>query len=160
VLLPNGISTVFGPTSARIHDVGGVLQMSGLDAFLVEIQQGKPEVYCVFGDSIYNAGYLQCIRSGFKSLIPGVDITPAQKICNNRIKPCRQAIEWSYGDVENIFQICSNAKSYCMVKGCPMQTNNFVCAIYCQIATLAAITMGRTPKFKINPPVLENYLQL
>jgi hypothetical protein len=33
VLLPNGISTVFGPTLARIHDVGGVLLMSGLDAF-------------------------------------------------------------------------------------------------------------------------------
>ncbi len=61
VLLPNGISTVFGPTSARIHDVGGVLQMSGLDAFLVEIQQGKPEVYSAFGESTYNAGYLQCI---------------------------------------------------------------------------------------------------
>jgi hypothetical protein len=51
VLLPNGISTVFGPTSARIHDVGDVLLMSGLDAFLVEIQKGKPEVYCAFGDS-------------------------------------------------------------------------------------------------------------
>jgi hypothetical protein len=65
VLLPNGISTVFGPTLARIHDFCGVLQMSGLDAFLVEIQQGKPEVFCAFDDSIYNAGYLQCIRSGF-----------------------------------------------------------------------------------------------
>ncbi len=112
MLLPNGISTVFEPTSARIHDVGGVLQTSGLDAFLVEIQQGKPEIYCAFGVSTYIAGYLQCIRSGFKSLIPGVNITAAQKICNDRIKPCRQAIEWSYGDVENIFQIFSNMKSY------------------------------------------------
>ena len=34
VLLPNGISTLFGPTLARIHDVSGVLQMSSLDAFL------------------------------------------------------------------------------------------------------------------------------
>jgi hypothetical protein len=61
VLLPNGISTLFGTASARIHDIGGVLQMSSLDAFLVEIQQGKPEAYCTFGDSTYNAGYLQCI---------------------------------------------------------------------------------------------------
>ena len=61
VLLPNGIITLFGPTSAHIHDVGGVLHTSGLDAFLVEIQQGKPEVYCAFGDSTYNVGYLQCI---------------------------------------------------------------------------------------------------
>jgi hypothetical protein len=36
VLLANGISTLFGPTLARIHDVHGVLQMSGLDNFLVE----------------------------------------------------------------------------------------------------------------------------
>ena len=61
MLLPNSISTLFGPTSARIHDVGGVLLMSGLDDFLVEIQQGKLEVYGAFGDSTYNAGYLQCI---------------------------------------------------------------------------------------------------
>jgi hypothetical protein len=62
VLLPNGISTVYGPTSARIHDVGGVLQMSGLDNFLMLIQQGRPDVYSAFGDSAYNAQYLQCIR--------------------------------------------------------------------------------------------------
>ena len=61
VLLPNGISTVFGLTLACIHDVSGVLQMSNLDAFLVEIQQGKLEVYCAFGDGTYNARYLQCI---------------------------------------------------------------------------------------------------
>jgi hypothetical protein len=58
VLLPNGISTLFELASARIHDVGSVLQMSGLDDFLVEVQQGKPEVYCAFGDSTYNARYL------------------------------------------------------------------------------------------------------
>ena len=37
VLLPNGISTVFGPVSARIHDVGGVMLMSELDDFLWDI---------------------------------------------------------------------------------------------------------------------------
>jgi hypothetical protein len=37
----------------------------------------------------------------------------------SRIKPCRQAIEWSHGDVENIFQICSNAKSYRIGKRLP-----------------------------------------
>jgi hypothetical protein len=67
LLLANGISTLFGPTSAHIHDVGSVLQMIGLDAFLVEIQQGKPEVYFVFVDSLYNAGYLQFIWSEHSS---------------------------------------------------------------------------------------------
>jgi hypothetical protein len=106
VLLPNGISTVFGPTSAWIHDIGGILQISDLDNFLVQIQQGKPHVYCAFGGSAYNAQYLQCIQSYYISHIPGVAITNNKKICNNQIKPCHQAIEWSYGDVENIFRIC------------------------------------------------------
>ena len=57
--LPNGISTVFGPTSARIHDVGGVLQMSQLDNFLVALQAGQPTQYYAFGDGAYNANYLE-----------------------------------------------------------------------------------------------------
>ena len=63
VMLPNGISTVYGPTSARIHYVGGVMQMSGLDEFLVRNQEGKPHVYSAFGDPVYNAQYLQCVWS-------------------------------------------------------------------------------------------------
>ena len=74
--------------------------MSGLGNFLMLIQQGRPDVYSAFGDSAYNAQYLQCIWSYYISLIPEVDITDDQKICNNQIKPCRQAIEWSYGDIE------------------------------------------------------------
>jgi hypothetical protein len=57
--LPNGISTVFGPTSTRIHDVGGVLQMSQLDNFLVALQAGQPTQYYAFGDGAYNANYLE-----------------------------------------------------------------------------------------------------
>ncbi len=57
--LPNGISTVFGPTSARIHDVGGVLQMSQLDNFLVALQAGQPTQYYAFGDGAYTANYLE-----------------------------------------------------------------------------------------------------
>jgi hypothetical protein len=75
VMLPNGMSTIYWPTSARIHDICGVLQMSGLDNFLMQIQQGCPHVYSAFGDSTYNAGYLTCIRSYYTSLIPGVNIT-------------------------------------------------------------------------------------
>ena len=55
VMLHNGISTIYGPTSARIHDVGSVLQMSGLDNFLMQIEQGLPHVYFAFGNSTCNA---------------------------------------------------------------------------------------------------------
>jgi hypothetical protein len=58
--LPNGICTLFGPTSARIHDVGGVMQMSNLDNFLTELQADQPNKYIAFGDGAYNANYLNC----------------------------------------------------------------------------------------------------
>ena len=58
--LPNGICMVHGPTSARIHDVGGVLQMSNLDNFLTAIQAHQPQKYMAFGDSAYSANYLNC----------------------------------------------------------------------------------------------------
>ncbi len=60
VMLANGIMTIFGPVSARIHDVGGVLRMSQLDNFLSQIQQGKHFSYLAFGDGAYNAHDLNC----------------------------------------------------------------------------------------------------
>ena len=69
-------------------EYGNRLASKPVGAFLAEIQKGKPELYCAFGDSTYNAGYLQRIRSGFKSLIPGVNITTAQKICNCLVVVC------------------------------------------------------------------------
>jgi len=186
VLLPNGISTVFGPCSARIHDVGGVLQMSGLDNFLCHIQQGAEHVYCAFGDGAYAANHLRCkyiqryqtinlvldlnflssnrigIRSYYQSLIPGVDITPAQRLCNERIMPCRQTIEHGYGDVENIFRICSrpeslrigqnNSHACRQLRVCHLLVNVYVC--------LNGNKASSFTKFNCPPPSLKEYLQL
>lgn len=60
VMLPNGISTVFGPTSARPNDVAGVLRMSNLDEFLFALQQGSRRIFSLFGDGIYNVAGLHC----------------------------------------------------------------------------------------------------
>ena len=51
---PNGMSTCFGPGSARQND-RGTLTMSGLDCFLVLTQAHlPPHLQCmVFGDSIF-----------------------------------------------------------------------------------------------------------
>ncbi len=159
VLLPNGISTVFGPTSAWIHDIGGVLQMSGLDSFLVQIQQSKPQVYCAFGDSAYNAQYLQCIRSYYISPSPGEDITDDQKICNNQIKPCHQAIEWNYGDVKNYFQIFSQPQNYKLGASMPfVKAQLCICHLLSNIYTcLNGNKASSYMKFDIMPPTLEEY---
>jgi hypothetical protein len=63
VMLPNGIMTIFGPVSALIHDVSGVLQMSQLNNFLFQIQQGKDFLYLAFGDGVYSAYNLNCKSS-------------------------------------------------------------------------------------------------
>jgi hypothetical protein len=162
VILPNGISTIYGPTSARIHDVGGVLQMSGLDNFLMQIQQGHPHVYSAFGDSSCNAGYLTCIWSYYTSLIPEVNITDDQKVCNSRIKPCRQAIEWSYGDIKSIFQICSHPRNCRIGKRLPYATEQLcVCHLLSNIYTcLNGNKASSYAKFNILPPTLEDYLEL
>ena len=60
VLLPNGISTVFGPVSARRQDAG-VEALSNLNQFLIWLQRGlfwfaasgDWIFYSVFGDSAF-----------------------------------------------------------------------------------------------------------
>ena len=69
--------------------------MSGLDNFLLQLQEDEEYIYSAFGDSTYGANHLQCIRSYFKALGGGA-ATPYEIFCNRRIKPCREAIEWSY----------------------------------------------------------------
>ena len=68
MFLPNGISTLFGPVSARRNDAG-VLKISNLNEFLVGIQRGRfataagDEVFfSAFGDLAFNLG-LQCVQS-------------------------------------------------------------------------------------------------
>ncbi len=83
VLLPNGISTIFGPDSARIHNVGGIMLISGLDDFLWDIQQKMPWApYSAFGNSTYNAQHLRCTWSYYCPLIPGIPLSPQQELCN------------------------------------------------------------------------------
>ncbi len=65
VLLPNGISTVFGPVSARLHDTASMLNMSGLNRFLIQIQRNRQHRYQVMGDGVYGMGFLECVRSYF-----------------------------------------------------------------------------------------------
>jgi hypothetical protein len=70
VLLCNGISTVFGPVSARQNN-RGTLNLSGLDCFLVLIQASlHPHCRCMlFGDSIF-CGLLQNTTTYYCALLP------------------------------------------------------------------------------------------
>lgn len=83
VFLPNGITTVYGPVSARRGDAG-LLQMSNLNAFLAWLQygvfffSGSWVVYAVFGDSAFNIG-MQCLKSYYRTFTRGGQLSDDEK---------------------------------------------------------------------------------
>jgi hypothetical protein len=105
VLLPNGISTVFGPVSARQND-RGTLNLSGLDRFLTLIQASLlPELRCMlFGDSIFR-GLLQYITTYYRAIAPNLLTTEEVKI-NAAFRAARMPIEKNYGLTSCVFRIC------------------------------------------------------
>ena len=91
ILLPNGISTIFGPVSSRRADTG-VLLMSNLNNYLVELQRGRfftregAEVYYSgLSDSAFDLG-LQCIQELQRSRVRcgSREVQGIDESCENR----------------------------------------------------------------------------
>jgi len=163
VHLPNGIQTLFGPVSARPNDVGeGVLMMSGLDDFLFEIQQRKPYIYSLFGDSVYGMAGLRCIRSYFKAFGRNGRLTDYQITCNKRMKAMRQSIEWGYGDLGNIFTLCDHPRNFKLGNPTPYAQKQLrVCLLLLNIYTCLNGNKSCGYKtFNCPPPTLEWYLDI
>lgn len=161
VFLPNGMSTLFGPVSARLADVENVLQMSKLNEFLVAIQLGRQYEYQALGDGVYG-GFLRCIRSYFKSRAGEPPLTEYQHMCNVAIKKCRQSIEWNYGKVSNQFEICSHPKHNMIGKKNPYAIEQLRVA---HLLTNISICLDGDQAsghnmFDCSPPRLEEYLRL
>ena len=161
VFLPNGISTLFGPVSARVPDVSGVLQMSKLNDFLVAIQQNRQHEYQALGDLAYG-GHLRCIRTYPRALAGQPPLTDEQKKCRRAIKRCRQAIEWSYGKISRDFEICSHPKHNMIGKRNPYAIEQLrVAHLLTNISTcLKGDQASGMNMFDCAPPMLENYLRL
>ncbi len=96
VLLPNGISTVFGLVSARQNN-RGTLNLSGLDHFLTLIQASLlPQFRCMlFGDSIFR-GLLQYITTYYRAITPNL-LTAEEVKINDTFRAARMPIEKNYG---------------------------------------------------------------
>jgi len=165
IIMPNGISTVFGPVSARRADAG-VLAMGNLNEFLVELQRGRfitgagDEVFfCAFGDSAYNLG-LECIQSYYREFNRGAGLDDARARCNAAMRSVRITIEKNYGMVSTLFRICCSTEGSKIAKRspvvleqlrvCHLLTNCYVC--------LNGDQAGSTNTFNISPPSLEDYL--
>jgi hypothetical protein len=158
-MCPNGISFVFGPVSARQFDVAGVLHMSGLDQWLVAIQQGRPHIYSAFGDKVYGANGLHCIRSYFGALRQGM-LTPDEVRCNARIKACRESIEWNYGEISTIFKLAADPSNYKLGKRHPY-AHEQLRVIHLLVNMYHCFNGDKaSAMFNCRPPVLEEYLRI
>ena len=166
VFMPNGLTALFGPVSARRSDVG-VLYMSNLDAFLCFIQRGLilamvlPVLYAVFGDTAF-ALHLECVQSYYRSLGAAADLTDDQKRINLFLKRARQTIEKNYGQLANEFHICDVKPGMKLAKPNPYALEQLrVCHLMlnCKVC-LNGDQAGSTNTFGVAPPSLEQYLTL
>jgi hypothetical protein len=111
ILLPDGLSHIFGPVLARPNNVA-VLRMSNLNEFLILLQRGLcitaggvEVLFMTFGDGAYNLG-LACISSYYHAF-GGVPLTDDQDECNQHLRSARITIEKNFGMVSSFFCICN-----------------------------------------------------
>jgi len=161
VLLPNGISTVFGPVSARQND-RGTLNLSGLDHFLTLIQASLlPELRCMlYGDSIFR-GLLQYITTYYCTIAPHLLMAEEAKI-NAAFGAARMPIEKNYGLTSCVFRICDTTRCYWLGKQHPFALEQLkVChfLMNCYICFNGDQVSG-VNTFNCPPPRIENYLRL
>ena len=161
VFLPNGISTLFGPVTARQND-RGTLNLSGLDRFLTLIQAALPahRKCMLFGDSIFR-GVLQNITTYYRAIPPGI-LTPAELKINTAFRSARQPIKKNYGLTSCVQQICDTSREYQLAKRRPYAFEQLrVChlLINCYICFNGDQASG-VNTFDCSPPSIEEYLRL
>jgi hypothetical protein len=161
VLLPNGISTVFGPVSARVDDVNGVLQMSQLNEFLIAIQSNKAHEYQALGDGAYGCN-LRCVRSYLKARAGQPPLTAQQQAVDRALRLCRWNIEWGYGRQSKEFGICAHPKHNMIAQEHPYAIEQLrVAHLLTNIATcLKGDCTSGSSMFDCPAPSLEDYLRL
>ncbi len=117
MLLPIGMSTIFGPVSARQND-RGALNLSGLDWFLVLIQMLlPPHNRCMlFGDSIF-CGLLQYITT-YCTIAPNVLTAKEMKI-NATFWSAWMPIEKNKCLTSCVLRICDRTRGYQLGKQHP-----------------------------------------
>jgi hypothetical protein len=163
--LPNGMSFLFGPVSAR-HNDAGLLQMSNVDNYLAAIQDGKFTVatadgpqsvtYSVLGDSAFNFG-LQCVQSYFTPL-GGAELTEAEIGCNFHMKSARMSIEHSYGQLSNLFKICHCKDEIKLGKKNPYALEQLRVCHLLQNCHACFSGSSTSNKFLVPPPTINEYL--
>lgn len=97
VTTPDGLMfNLYGPEVGRRHDMT-LYRESNLDAVLQEALLVDGRQYCIFGDSAY------VLKPWLQTAFPRVGSTSAQEAYNTAMSMMREAVEWTYKDLKQIW---------------------------------------------------------
>lgn len=163
VVLPNGLSVIYGPTSGR-EDDRTLFRLSELDDYLMGLCQTNHggDMYCVYGDGIF-AGYWYCLRSRHIAP-PNMPLTVAQEEENDNMCSARESVEWSYAKAESLWpllnrkdvkKVDNNAgrRVFAEVRVAWLLTNLNICAN-------EGSNMTGERGFRCAPPSIDEYLAM
>ena len=149
VVTPNGlIANMFGPMEGRRHDVALLAESGLLD--MIRFHSNRNTPLCLYGDSAYPLDpYLMCPYKG-------AALTAEQEAFNRGMSSGREAVEWMFGKIVQIFAFVDfkkNQKLYLQPIGkyykvAALLTNCHTCFYGSQVSTY----------FGLNPPSIQDYL--
>ena len=163
VVLPNGLSVVYGPTSGR-EDNRTLFRLSEMDDYIMELcqQHHHGDLYCVYGDGIF-AGYWYCLRS--RHIPPlNLPLTLAQEEENDNMCSARESVEWSYAKAESLWPLLNRKdvkkvdnsggeRVFAEVHVAWLLTNLNIC-------TMEGSNMTGDRGLRCPPPSIEDYLSM
>lgn len=132
-----------------------------MNNFLFNIQEnvfpGGPK-YAVYGDSAFKE-VRRCIFSKHISR-NGVPLTPLQLLEDMAMKVARQSIEWGFGLVSQLFEVCNVKSHWKLCKERPFATEQLRATyLFCNIYTcLNASVVNSRGGFDCATPRLEDFL--
>ena len=163
IVLPNGISVVYGPTSGR-QDDRTLFRYAEFDDYMLQLNQQHHggDLYCTYGDGIF-AGYWYCLRSRHIEP-PNMPLTPVQQEENDSMASVRESVEWSYAKAEQLWPLLnrkdvkkvdgqSGERVFAEVRVAWLLTNINICAS-------EGSTMTGLRGFRCPPPTVEEYLSM
>jgi len=155
VSLPNGMDFhVFGPVSARRHDVF-ILGESNINEHLGHLQGDQPENhhYRIYADS----GYEYAGRSHILTRHRPFGITPAEEVENRVMKACRESIEWNFGEIIRLWAFIDWTKEMKLMK-MPVADLDVVAIVLRNAYN--CLNHGETSAyFECSPPAIHNWLR-
>lgn len=164
VLLPNGMFTCIYTASHMENDVG-VLNMSGLATYMMEIFQFLPgtNVFpCLFGDRIFKECATVTSHS-FLSIEMRYRLHPNGIIRTilRRLNSLRQCIELEYGAMSQLFKMMDDPRQYSILRdGGRMASRIPMVCFFLKNCHNCFRGSPTTTVFNTAPPTIEEYLPI